>query len=278
VRVPDPETGGEVPLFNPRTDRWGNHFAWDEVCDWYVELAKTPLAAGGRAAEATRLVLGHVLDRLLRLLHPITPFVTEELWTALVGDQAAAASSGAGTLAGDSEPTAPFLVIADWPVADPARRDPRAEAEVAAVQTIVTEIRRFRAEQGLAPGRQVPAKIEYANDAVVGVSEHEAHVRSLARLGAIGEAFAATAALTTSGVRIELDLHGVIDVPAERARLAKALAAAQKDLGAARAKLADPDFTGKAPERVVAKTCDRAAAAEADIARIIEQIASLPDR
>jgi valyl-tRNA synthetase len=255
------------------------HFAWDEVCDWYVELAKTPLAAGGQGAEATRLVLGHVLDRLLRLLHPIIPFVTEELWTALVaGHQASGPPTGAGTLAGDPKSTAPSLVIAEWPVAEPARQDSRAEARVAAVQTVVTEIRRFRAEQGLAPGRQVPARIEFAHDAVNGVAEHEAHVRSLARLGTAGKAFAATAALTTAGIRIELDLHGGIDITAERARLQKALAAAQKELGATRSKLANPNFTGKAPERVVAQTRDRAAAADADITRITEQIASLPDR
>ncbi|CAN5216254.1 valine--tRNA ligase [soil metagenome] len=94
------------------------HFAWDEVCDWYVELAKVPFAEGGDAAERSRAVLGHVLDRLLRLLHPIAPFVTESLWMALTGAES--------------------IVIADWPTADPAYADPDAEAEVGRVQRVVT--------------------------------------------------------------------------------------------------------------------------------------------
>src|SRR6185295_9078196 len=86
------------------------HFAWDDVCDWYVELSKPVLSAGGAEADRTRRVLGHVLDQLLRLLHPVIPFVTEELWTVL---------TGAGT-----------VTTAAWPVADPARIDDAAEEEL----------------------------------------------------------------------------------------------------------------------------------------------------
>ena len=112
------------------------HFAWDDVCDWYVELVKPILAEGGARADATRRVLGHVLDQLLRLLHPVIPFVTDELWTALTGGES--------------------VVIAAWPVADPARRDEAAEAEIGQLQRVVTEVRRFRADQGLKPGQRVP--------------------------------------------------------------------------------------------------------------------------
>ncbi len=231
------------------------HFVWDEVCDWYVELAKTPLAQGDAAAEPVRLVLGYVLDSLLRLLHPIMPFVTEELWTALTG--------------GGS------VVVARWPQADPALLDPEAETRIAAVQQVVTEIRRFRAEQGLAPGHRVPARIGYEGPAVGGLGEHEPHIRSLARLDPPVREFASTADLPTSGLRIELDLHGVIDVAAERARLQRDLATARKALDSAHAKLGNPDFATKAPEHVVARMRDRAAAAEADIARIESQLAAL---
>jgi valyl-tRNA synthetase len=247
------------------------HFAWDEVCDWYVELAKTSLASGGSAARATRLVLGRVLDHLLRLLHPLMPFVTEELWTALVAESTGGSVAGAGQAPVDAIAS---LVVAPWPSAEPTHWDPVAEAGIAAVREVVTEIRRFRAEQGLPPGRRVPAKIEYVAEATDGVVEH-AHIRALARLDAAGEGFVPTASLTVKGLSVVVDLHGVIDVAAERARLEKDLAAARKDRDTALAKLANRDFTAKAPEQVVGKVRGRAAAAEADIDRLEAHLAAL---
>jgi valyl-tRNA synthetase len=248
------------------------HFAWDEVCDWYVELAKTTLASGGSTARATQLVLGRVLDHLLRLLHPLMPFVTEQLWTALVVESTGGSVAGAGQAPIDA---AASLVVAPWPSAEPTHWDPEAEARIAAVQEVVTEIRRFRAEQGLPPGRRVPAKVEYVAEATDGVVGHEAHICALARLDAAGEGFVPTASLTVKGVNVVVDLHGVIDVAAERARLEKDLAAARKDRDAALAKLANRDFTAKAPEQVVSKVRVRAAAAEADIGRLEAHLAAL---
>ncbi|MDP9416837.1 MAG: valine--tRNA ligase [Actinomycetota bacterium] len=234
------------------------HFAWDEFCDWYVELAKTPLADGGQEGEATRLVLGHVLDQLLRLLHPITPFVTETLWTALT--------------AGES------LVVAQWPAYDESRLDPGAEQDVAAVQALVTEVRRFRSEQGLKPGQRVAARLIGIEGTVLAAYEEE--IRSLTRLTAPADGFTASARLAVglggASVSVELDLSGAIDVAAERKRLAKDLAAARKDAEAAGAKLANPSFLAKAPEQVVEKIRARVAGARADIERIEGQLASLP--
>jgi valyl-tRNA synthetase len=249
------------------------HFAWDEVCDWYVELAKTTLASGGSTAQATQLVLGRVLDHLLRLLHPLMPFVTEELWTALVVAESTGGSvAGAGQASVDATAS---LVVAPWPSAEPTHWDPAAEARIAAVREVVTEIRRFRAEQGLPPGRRVPAKIEYVAETTDGLLEHEAHIRALARLDAAGEGFVPTASLNVKGVNVVVDLHGVIDVAAERARLEKDLAAARKEHDTALAKLANRDFTAKAPEQVVSKVRGRAAAAEADIGRLEAHLAAL---
>jgi valyl-tRNA synthetase len=216
------------------------HFAWDEVCDWYVELAKISFAGPG--GDRTRRVLGEVLDTLLRLLHPMVPFVTETLWTALTGRDS--------------------VVIAPWPAADTARANPAAEAEIVAVQATVGEVRRFRSDQGVKPAQRVPARL-------TGAGSGEAAIRFLLRLDEPGEGFAPTASLTTAGgVRVELDLSGAIDVAAERARLTKDLAAAQKERDVNAGKLANEAFTAKAPEPVIAKVRDRLATAEADLLRI----------
>ncbi|MFI8183708.1 valine--tRNA ligase [Actinacidiphila glaucinigra] len=228
------------------------HFAWDEVFDWYVELSKTTFLAGGRPAEVSRRVLGEVLDKLLRLLHPVVPFVTETLWTTLTGRES--------------------VVVADWP-ADSGFRDAVAEKEIAAVQSLVTEVRRFRADQGLQPGQKVPARLDLGS---TGLEAHEAAVRQLLRLQPEGEGFTATATLPVAGATVALDLSGAIDVDAERKRLAKDLAAAEKEKAQATAKLGNEAFLAKAPEPVVAKIRTRLEAAEADIARITAQLSSLP--
>ncbi len=229
------------------------HFTWDEFCDWYVELAKTPLARGGADADRTRLVLGYVLDVLLRLLHPITPFVSEALWTTLTGDES--------------------LVIASWPTADASRHDPEAEAAVAELQRLVTEVRRFRSDQGLKPGQRVAARLAGLSGPL---AAYEPEIRSLVRLNPPGEDFSPTASLAVGGVTVEVDLSGAIDVAAERRRLEKDLAAARKDLEQAQQKLANEQFLTKAPEQVVRKIRDREAAAKSEIARIEAQLAALP--
>jgi valyl-tRNA synthetase len=231
------------------------HFAWDDVCDWYVELSKPVLTGGGAAAERTRRVLGHVLDRLLRLLHPVIPFVTEELWTSLTGG--------------------PSVLRAAWPAADPAWIDEPAEEELAALQRVVTEVRRFRSDQGLRPGQRVTAALTGLGNA--GIEVHEPLIRSLARLDRPAADFAATATLTVSGgVTVDLDTRGTIDVAAERARLEKDSAAAEKEAAGCRAKLGNAAFVDKAPEQVVARIRERLAAAEADLDRIAAALRALP--
>lgn len=228
------------------------HFAWDEVFDWYVELSKTTFQKGGPEADASRRVLGEVLDVTLRLLHPVVPFVTEKLWTALTGQES--------------------IVIADWPT-DGGFRDEAAEREIENLQQVVTEVRRFRADQGLQPGQKVPARLELSGTSL---AAHEDAMRSLLRLQPAGEDFTATASLPVAGATVALDLSGAIDVEAERKRLAKDLAAAEKDKAQTTAKLSNEGFLAKAPDHVVEKIRVRQATAEADIARITAQLASLP--
>ncbi|MFG3137866.1 valine--tRNA ligase [Streptomyces sp. NPDC048211] len=228
------------------------HFAWDEVFDWYLELSKTTFFGGGRPAEVSGRVLGEVLDVMLRLLHPVVPFVTETLWTALTGRES--------------------VVIAEWPK-DSGFRDDAAEKEIELVQQVVTEVRRFRNDQGLQPGQKVPAELTLTGTAL---APHEAAMRQLARLQPAGEGFHATASLPIAGATVALDLSGTIDVGAERKRLTKDLEAAQKEKAQATGKLGNEAFLAKAPDNVVDKIRGRLAKAEADIERIAGQLAALP--
>jgi valyl-tRNA synthetase len=230
------------------------HFAWDEVFDWYVELSKTTFMAGGEGAKASGRVLGEVLDVLMRLLHPVMPFVTETLWTTLTGRES--------------------IVIADWP-ADSGFRDDAAEAEIENLQQVVTEVRRFRADQGLQPGQRVPARLTLDGTAL---APHEAAIRQLLRLQPEGDSFTATATLPIAGAEVALDLSGTIDVAAERKRLAKDLAAAEKEKAQANAKLGNEAFLAKAPDNVVEKIRTRLAKADEDIARIQTQLNNLPQQ
>ncbi|MFF5707904.1 valine--tRNA ligase [Streptomyces sp. NPDC012756] len=228
------------------------HFAWDEVFAWYVELSKTTFFAGGEGAKVSGRVLGEVLDVMLRLLHPIVPFVTDTLWTTLTGGES--------------------LVIADWPK-DSGFRDEAAEKEIELVQRVVTEVRRFRKEQGLQDAQKVPARLTLDGTPLVA---HEAAIRQILRLQPEGEGFSATASLPVAGATVALDLSGTIDVAAERKRLAKDLAAAEKEKAQAEAKLGNEAFLAKAPDNVVDKIKGRLAKADEDIARIQAQLAALP--
>ncbi|MFE9372458.1 valine--tRNA ligase [Streptomyces sp. NPDC006711] len=228
------------------------HFAWDEVFDWYVELSKTTFFAGGEQAKVSGRVLGEVLDVMLRVLHPIVPFVTDTLWTTLTGGES--------------------LVVADWP-RDSGFRDEAAEREIELVQQVVTEVRRFRSDQGLQPGQKVPAELTLSGTAL---APHEAAIRQLLRLQPAGEDFHATASLPVAGATVALDLSGTIDVEAERKRLTKDLGAAEKEKADANKKLGNEAFLAKAPDNVVDKIRGRLAKAEADIERITRQIAALP--
>jgi valyl-tRNA synthetase len=138
---------------------------------------------------------------------------------------------------------------------------------------LVTEIRRFRSDQGLRPGQRVAARL--AGIESTPLAGHEERIRALLRLVEPGEGFAVSASLVAEGVTVELDLAGTVDVEAERKRLDKDLAAARKEVQQTSAKLANSSFTAKAPADVVEKTRQRLAAAEADIARLEGRLAAL---
>ncbi|RKT82868.1 valyl-tRNA synthetase [Saccharopolyspora antimicrobica] len=234
------------------------HFTWDEFCDWYLELTKVQLDAGGDRAVRTREVLGHVLDVLLRLLHPTIPFITETLWTALTGRES--------------------VVVAEWPKPSGAVADEAAAERIAAVQKLITEIRRFRSDQGLKPGQRVAAKLGGAVE--LGLAEHVPAVRSLARITEPADGFTSSASievgLSGGNVAVELDLSGAVDIAAERKRLEKDLAAAEKELTGTDKKLTNPAFLDKAPAEVVEKIKARREAAQTEIDRIKARLDGLP--
>jgi len=240
------------------------HFAWDEYCDWYLELAKVTLASGDEAAaDRSRAVLGYVLDRLLRLLHPLIPFVTEELWTALTGEDSVVVAAWPGRQASGAGTREP-----------PALRDPEAEAEIASLTRLVTQVRRFRSDQGLRPGQRVAARL--AGLERTPLAGHEASIRALLRLSAPADGFAPTGSVQSEGVTVELDTVGAIDVEAERRRLEKDLVAAADEIGRTQRKLANPGFTAKAPAEVIEKTRQRLAAAQAEAEALQARLEALP--
>ncbi|MCV7346169.1 valine--tRNA ligase [Mycolicibacterium rhodesiae] len=230
------------------------HFAWDEFCDWYLELAKVQLADG---FSDTTAVLAAVLDTLLKLLHPVMPFVTEALWKALTGNES--------------------LVIAEWPTASGIALDQVAAQRIADVQKLVTEIRRFRSDQGLADRQKVPARLTGLD--TTGLGAQLAPVAALAWLTDAGADFTASAhievRLSGGTVNVEVDTSGTVDVAAERRRLEKDLAAANKELAGTTAKLDNEAFLAKAPDEVVAKIRGRQQLATEEVERITARLAAL---
>ena len=224
------------------------HFAWDDLCDWYLELSKEGFASGN--AEGSKRVLGYVLDQLFRLMHPVMPFITEQMWTTLTG--------------GDS------LVVAQWPVANAAHVDKKAEALVAQLQEIITEVRRFRNDQGIKTSLKIPGRIVATGD----IAKYASAVAFVVRME-LGD-ITPSARCEAAGVTIEFDLTGSIDVVAERARLEKDLATAIRDKHTAEVKLNNQGFMAKAPENVLVEIRERLAKTTSDIERITAALAALP--
>ena len=228
------------------------HFAWDDLCDWYLELSKATFAAGGDSAANSKRVLGQVLDQLLRLMHPMMPFITEELWCSFTGGET--------------------LVTATWPKFNLENRSEASKLIVEQLQDLTTEIRRFRNDQGI----KTSAKIGANFIGLDSLSEYEAAIRFVCRIDLITGS--SSAAIEVGKVKVEFDLTGAIDVVAERARLTKDLATAEKDRTTARVKLENEGFMAKAPIEVVQEIRERLSQTSADIESITAQLAALPTK
>lgn len=244
------------------------HFTWNELCDWYLEIAKTQIPRDFAEADeatqirgrSTQLVLGRVLDAVLRLLHPAMPFVTEVLWQTLTDGES--------------------IVISSWPTSaetnDGAAKDETAARRIADAEKLITEVRRFRSDQGVKPSQKVPATVDFAAADLAGQEEF---IRSLVKLEVPEADFTATASievrLSQTTVTVALDTSGTVDVAAERKRLEKDLAVSIKELETTGKKLGNEAFLAKAPDAVVEKIKSRQQIAREEVERITQRLEGL---
>ncbi|WP_435101543.1 valine--tRNA ligase [Arhodomonas sp. AD133] len=240
-------------------------FIWDEYCDWYLELSKPVLQQTGdpAALRGTRRTLVRVLEAVLRLAHPLMPFISEEIWQRVA------------PLAGAEGET---VMRQAYPTPDPAREDPEAEAEIAWVQRFILGVRRIRGEMNIAPNRPLPVLLANAAESDhERVDHHRDYLSALARLESIefvARDDAPESAIALVGeMELLVPMAGLIDKDAELARLAKERGKIAKDLERVEAKLGNESFVAKAPEAVVQKERDKLAEMRSALARLDEQYA-----
>ncbi|HEU5101823.1 MAG TPA: valine--tRNA ligase, partial [Roseiflexaceae bacterium] len=260
-------------------------FLWSEFADWYVEIAKSQLDGDAQRQQYTRDVLYTVLEGALRLLHPFMPFVTEEAWQYLTGDQRRKTKDEGNVEADDlsSLVLRPLsIMVSAYPTADERALDDAAERDFALVRELIGGIRNVRNEYKVEPARWVAATI--ASGPRAGMLEQQrALLVRLARVAddqlAISERLdakpAQAAALVVGDVEVFLPLAGLIDLDAERARLGKEFEQAEADLARRAAKLGNAGFVDKAPANVVQRERDGLAAAQATADRLRERLAQL---
>jgi valyl-tRNA synthetase len=237
---------------------------WGEFCDWSIELAKPALLGQDAARKAvTQAVLAHVLGGILRALHPFVPFITEEIWQRW-------------------QPQTGPLALQPYPLADAARVDEAAEADMALLQETIGAVRSLRADFGVNPGARVPVTLATADPAVRALLE--SHAQAFAGLAWAADLVVAQAPMSkpvgsvagaAGPVDVFLRLEGAVDIAAELSRLDKQIAKSRQDVAKSEAKLGNPQFADKAPESIIAKEQALLADAEATVARLEAQAAAL---
>ncbi|MHB8284920.1 MAG: class I tRNA ligase family protein, partial [Caulobacteraceae bacterium] len=240
-------------------------FVWNVFCDWYLELAKPILNGGNEAAKAeTRCMAAWTLDQALALLHPISPFITEELW-----EQTAEFGPKRKTL----------LIESAWPTPSADWIDAEAEAETDWLINLVTEVRSIRSEMSVPPGAKAPLTL-VGVDAMTRarITRNKDRLCTLARLSHVHVADAVpagTVQFVVGEATGALSIAEFIDLRAEKARLDKALATLAKDVDRIRNKLDNADFIARAPEAVVVEQREKMADAQAAIIKMQSALARL---
>ncbi len=225
-------------------------FVWSQFCDWYLELIK------GSIDEETKAVAGWVLDQILVVLHPFMPFITEELWHALA-------------------PRDHDLIVAHWPMADARAIDPAAAQEIDWLIRLVSEVRSSRTELNVPPGARLPYAVADANDETQArLQRNAATIARLARIDP-GEVSGGTAQVVVDEATFRIALGDVIDLAAERTRLAKAIAAAEKERDGLAGRLNNPSFVERAKPEAVEKARADHAEKSAEAQRLAAALARL---
>ena len=241
-------------------------FTWYEFCDWYLELTKPVLqseTASPGAKLAARRTLLQVLEALLRALHPIMPFITEEIWQRVA------------PLAGVAGPS---IMVAPWPRAEEFPSDAAAESDVRWIQAFVLGVRQIRGEMDISPSRRLPVLLEQASATDRHCAEtHRAFLERLAGLESLrllpdAEVAPPSATALMGGMRVLVPMAGLIDPQAELARLGKRIAKTREEIGRARGKLGNDNFVRNAPGDVVAQEQARLADFEQSLANLEQQL------
>ncbi|MDR2092349.1 MAG: class I tRNA ligase family protein, partial [Azoarcus sp.] len=239
------------------------HFIWDEFCDWYLEIAKC-LMDGDGPADGTRETLVRTLETVLRLAHPLIPFITEELWQRV--------APLAGRKAQET------IMLASYPEADPGKIDEAAEARMETLKTWVCACRNLRGEMGVSPAARTPLVVAGKAGEIEEIRAFAPILRTLAKLSDIRYADdlpADTLAPVAIVGETRLMLVVEIDLAAEIARLTKEIEKQEKQAAQAKAKLENESFLARAPENIVAQEKERLAAAEATLAKLKAQMEKL---
>ncbi len=242
-------------------------FIWNEYCDWYLELTKPVMQGSDELAKrGARRTLVRVLEVWLRLLHPIMPFITEEIWQKVA------------PLAGKTGTT---IMLEPYPIANPERIDEAAEADVEWLKGFMLGVRQIRGEMDIPPGKPLPVLIRDASVAdAERIARFDGAVRFLARLESITVLAAAdeapqSATALLGSMKILVPMAGLIDKAAELARLAKLKAKLENDLKMNEARLASEKFVNGAPAAVIEKERARVAQQKAELATLTEQEARI---